>query len=420
MNTSRAYAQEQDAQDSLAHFRDYFVFTDKNLIYLDGNSLGRLPKTAVSCAANLVEQQWGNRLIRSWDEAGWWEAPERIGSKIGGLIGAHADEVIVADSTSINLFKMAIAALRLQEDRSHIVTDNLNFPSDHYILQGIINLLGNRHQLHVANSQDGIHGADFTPLLTEQTALLTLSHTVFKSGFIYDLPAITAQAHAAGALTLWDMSHSAGSVPIDVNAAGVDLAVGCSYKYLNGGPGAPAWLFVRRDLQRKLFNPLRGWMGQHNPFEFNLSYEPTPTLRHFLTGTPPMASLVLIEPGVDLLLEAGIERLRAKSIGQTTYLIDLWESWLRPFGFTLNSPRSAPNRGSHVSIGHPEGWRINRVLIDEKNVLPDFRAPDNIRLGIAPIYTSFEDIFEGMMRLRDIVEKGLYLQIDVSEKPTVT
>ncbi|MCP5101720.1 MAG: kynureninase [Chloroflexi bacterium] len=420
MITSRTYAQTLDTQDPLAHFRDRFVFTDKNLIYLDGNSLGRLPKITADLSADLIHHQWGERLIRSWHESGWWEAPERIGGKIARLIGADPDEVIIADSTSTNLFKLAVAALRLQAERPHIVTDDLNFPSDHYILQGIIDTLGNRHQLRVVNSVDGIHGADFPAMLTEQTALLTLSHIVFKGGFIYDLTAVSAQAHAVGALTLWDMSHSAGSVEMDVHEANIDLAVGCTYKYLNGGPGAPAFLYVRRDLQEKLFNPLSGWIGQHNPFEFGLGYQPTPSLRHFLTGTPPMASLALIEPGVDLLLEAGMDRLRAKSAAQTAYLIDLWEAWLQPLGFTLNSPRLASVRGSHVSVGHPEGWRINRALIDKMHVLPDFRTPDNIRLGIAPIYTTFEDIYEAMSRLRHVVKSGLYLEVDATEKPTVT
>ena len=398
-----------DAQDPLAAFRSRFVIADPELIYLDGNSLGRLPKAAVELAADLVGRQWGKELIRSWN-TGWWQAPERIGAKIARLIGAQPDEVIIANSTSINLFKLVVAALRYQNGRTRILTDTFNFPSDLYILQGAIDLLGNQHDLELAASADGIHGpeADLAQRLDERTALLTLSHTVFKSGFVYDMAGMTAAAHAAGALALWDLSHSAGAVPVDLNGAGVDLAIGCTYKYLNGGPGAPAFLYVRRDLQELLGNPLSGWWGQRRPFDFGLDYQPAAGLRHFLTGTLPIVSLALIEPGVDLLLEAGMEALRAKSVAQTEYLIDLWQAVLAPLGFTLNSPRDACRRGSHVSLGHVEGMRIDLALINDMQVLPDFRSPDNIRLGIAPIYTSFVDIHSAVMRLRQIVVDRLY------------
>ena len=322
-----------DAQDPLAAFRSRFVIADPDLIYLDGNSLGRLPTAAVELAADLVGRQWGKELIRSWN-TGWWQAPERIGAKIARLIGAQPDEVIIADSTSINLFKLVVAALRYQKGRTRILTDTFNFPSDLYILQGAIDLLGNQHHLDLAPSTDGIHGpeADLVQRLDERTALLTLSHTVFKSGFVYDMAGMTAAAHAAGALALWDLSHSAGAIPVDLNGAGVDLAIGCTYKYLNGGPGAPAFLYVRRDLQERLGNPLSGWWGQRRPFDFGLEYQPAAGLRHFLTGTLPIVSLALIEPGVDLLLEAGMEALRAKSVAQTEYLIDLWQAVLAPLG----------------------------------------------------------------------------------------
>ena len=409
-----------DAQDPLAAFRSRFVIADPDLIYLDGNSLGRLPTAAVELAADLVGRQWGKDLIRSWN-TGWWQAPERIGAKIARLIGAQPDEVIIADSTSINLFKLVVAALRYQKGRSRILTDTFNFPSDLYILQGAIDLLGNQHHLDLAPSTDGIHGpeAELVQRLDERTALLTLSHTVFKSGFVYDMAGMTAAAHAAGALALWDLSHSAGALPVNLNAAGADLAVGCTYKYLNGGPGAPAFLYVRRDLQERLGNPLSGWWGQRQPFDFGLDYQPAAGLRHFLTGTLPIVSLALIEPGVDLLLETGMEALRAKSVAQTEYLIDLWQAVLAPLGFTLNSPRDAGHRGSHVSLGHVEGMRIDLALINDMQVLPDFRSPDNIRLGIAPIYTSFVDIHSAVIRLREIVVDRLYERYPV-EPPQVT
>jgi kynureninase len=416
MQLDEAHARSLDAADPLAHFRARFLVADPELIYLDGNSLGRLPLATQTQASDLVARQWGAQLIRSWND-GWFEAPERIGAKIG----AQPDEVLVADSTSVNLFKLAVAALRLQTGRSTILTDDLNFPSDIYILQGVVDLLDRDHQLRIMPSSDGIYGpaGALAAACGPSTALLTLSHTVFKSGYTYDMAALTAAAHAAGALVLWDLSHAAGALTIDLNAAGADLAVGCTYKYLNGGPGAPAFLYVRRDLQERLGNPLSGWFGQRGLFDFGLDYAPAPGLRRFLTGTPPMLSLAAIEPGVDLLLEAGMERLRAKSVQQTAYLIALWEAQLAPLGFRLNSPREAAQRGSHISLGHEEGLRIDLALIHDMAVLPDFRAPDNIRLGIAPIYTSYLDLFVAVQRLRRVVEEGLYLRFD-ARPPTVT
>jgi kynureninase len=420
MRTDLAYARTLDAADPLAHFRGRFVLPDPALIYLDGNSLGRLPQASTALSQHVVAHTWGDRLIRSWNE-GWFDLPERIGAKIARLIGAQPDEVIVADSTSVNLFKLAVAALRYQAGRARILTDNLNFPSDLYVLQGIIDLLGQQHRLEVLPAVDGIHGPAeaLAAALDDDVALLTLSHTVFKSGYTYDMAALTARAHAAGALVLWDLSHSVGSVPIDLTAAGADLAIGCGYKYLNGGPGAPAFLYIRRELQAALHNPISGWMGQANLFGFDLDYAPTHGLRRFLTGTPPVVSLALLEPGVDILLEAGMDALRAKSVQQTSYLIDLWETELAPLGYTLNSPREATQRGSHVALGHPEGLRIARTLIDELNVLPDFRAPDNIRLGITPLYTSFADIHTAVQRMAQVVAERLYERQPTSA-PVVT
>jgi kynureninase len=409
VSTDLAYAQALDAADPLALVRARFVFPDPDLIYLDGNSLGRLPATSPDRARHLVEHTWGDRLIRSWNE-GWFDLPERIGAKIAHLIGADPDEVIVADSTSVNLFKLVVAALRQQDGRTRILTDNMNFPSDLYILQGAIDLLGNRHRLEVMSSPDGVHGpADvLTAALDADVALLTLSHTVFKSSYTYDMAALTARAHDAGALVLWDLSHSAGSVPVDLHVAGADLAIGCGYKYLNGGPGAPAFLYIRRDLQEVLHNPISGWMGQANLFAFGLDYTPAPGLRRFLTGTPPVLSLALLEEGVDILRAAGMPALRAKSMQQTAYLVHLWETVLQPLGYALNSPRDAAQRGSHISLGHPEGLRIARTLIDELNVLPDFRAPDNIRIGIAPLYNTFVDIHTAVQCMAQVVAARLY------------
>ena len=413
-------AAQLDAADPLAHFRRRFFFGDDTPIYLDGNSLGRLPLATVALLDSAAQRQWGDRLIRSWNE-GWFTLPERVGDKLARLLGAQTGEMIVADSTSVNFFKLATAALHARPKRTRILTDDLNFPSDVYVLQGIVDLLGGRHRLEIIPSPDGIHGpvAAIKQALDDDVALVTLSHTVFKSAYTYDMADLTAAAHQVGALTLWDLSHSAGAVPVELDASLADLAVGCSYKYLNGGPGAPAFLFVRGDLQDELTNPISGWMGQRNLFAFDLHYQPIGGMRRFLSGTPPVLSLAAIEPGVDGLLEAGMDRLRAKSVAQTEYLIDLWREMLAPLGYSLNSPADAAVRGSHISLGHAEGLRIDQALIHEMGVLPDFRQPDNIRLGIAPIYTRFSDIYAAATALQRIVQERLYERYS-THAPTVT
>jgi kynureninase len=408
-SVNERYALWLDEQDEMAHYRQRFVIEDPELIYLDGNSLGRLPKATRARLQQVVDDEWGRRLIRSWNE-GWIEAAARVGGKIAGLIGARPDEVIVADSTSVNLFKLALAAVQSQSSRHKIVTDNLNFPSDLYILQGVCKSAGRGCHLHVVESDDGIHGPveQLADAMDDDTALVALSHTLFKSGYSYDMATVTELAHRAGAMILWDLSHSAGSIPVALNAANADLAVGCSYKYLNGGPGSPAFLYVRRDRQEKLGNPISGWMGQAEPFAFGLDYESAPGLRRFLTGTPSILGLSAIEPGIDMLLQAGMEQVRAKSMRQSEYMISLWQELLQPLGFTLNSPREATRRGSHVSLGHDDGYRIARALIEEMNVLPDFRRPDNIRFGIAPLYNSFAEIHAAVTRLHTVVAEQLY------------
>jgi kynureninase len=402
------FARQLDRDDALARFRDEFVIGDPDTIYLDGNSLGRLPKRCVDGMREAVERQWGERLVRAWGD-GWFGAPRRVGAKIARLIGAHEDEVIVADSTSVNLFKLALAALHARPGRSKLVTDDLNFPSDLYVLQGVLPFAGDR-RLEIVRSGDGISAPieALARTIDSDTALVTLSHTAFKSGYVYDMAAVTALAHRAGALVLWDLSHSVGAMPLALDESEADLAVGCTYKYLNGGPGAPAFLYVRRELREQLTNPIQGWFGQRGQFDFALEYDARPDIGRFLSGTPPVMSLAAIEPGIDLLLEAGLTRLREKSVQQTEYLIALWESLLEQRGFMLNSPRDAARRGSHVSFGHQDGWRIDRALIEDMHVLPDFRHPDNIRFGIAPIYISFAEIHEAVMRLVRVMDERHY------------
>jgi kynureninase len=406
-------AQQLDAKDELAHFRDEFMIEDPDLIYLDGNSLGRLPKRTVEVMRQTMEMEWGKQLIRAWNE-GWINTPTELGAKIARLIGAEPDEILVTEGTSINLFKLAFAVLRAYPSRTRVVSDVLNFPSDLYILQGVIEALGEKHELRLIPSEDGITVAPeaVEEALDENTALVSLTHVAFKSAYMYDMARVTDMVHRAGGLTLWDLSHSVGAVPLDLNSSEVDLAVGCTYKYLNGGPGAPAFLYVRRDLQAQLNQPMWGWFAAEDPFAFELDFTPAQDISRFRVGSNPILSMKAIEPGIDLLLDATMDRLRAKSVVQTEYLIYLADQWLAPLGFCLGSPRRAELRGSHVSLRHPEAYRICRALIESRppavRVIPDFRTPDNIRLGVAPLYTTYREIHRALHRMKRIVEEKFY------------
>jgi kynureninase len=397
-------ALELDSLDELSPFRQHFLISDPDLIYLDGNSLGRLPKMTAARLQEAVLDEWGNGLIRGWN-ANWWHAPQRVGEKIARLVGAAEGQVIVSDTTSTNLFKLVIAALRLRPERHRILSDTLNFPSDLYIFQGCIDTLGGKHTLDLLPSTDGINPDldDIDDWITKDTALVSLSHVCFKSGYMYDARAVTELAHRKGALVLWDLSHAAGAVEVALDAWAADFAVGCTYKYLNGGPGSPAYLYVSKELQEQTQQPIWGWWGQRAPFEFGLDYTPAPGILRYLVSSPPVLSMLAVETGVEGLLQAGMERLRRKSVQQTEYLIALYEQRLADLDFTLGSPRDPAWRGSHVSLRHPEGYRINRALIDELGVIPDFREPDNLRLGIAPIYTSYAEIWEAVERIRRAV-----------------
>jgi len=424
-----AFAAQLDSADGLARFRQQFIIADEDLIYLDGNSLGRLPRATIVTIETVVREQWGADLIRAWNK-GWWEAPVRVGDKIGRLVGAAPGQVRVGDSTSVDLFKLTAAALKMRPGRSKIITDTLNFPSDLYILQGLVNLLSpaptspqnpgslagkqtgapqeSAYQIVRIPSRDGDVTPDLAALeaaIDESTALVTLSHVVFKSGYLYDMARITEMAHRKGALVLWDLSHSVGALPVALDNCSADFAIGCTYKYLNGGPGSPAFFYVNKTLQEQSDSPLWGWWGMAAPFDFGLNYAPAPGIDRFMVGTQPMLSILAMEESLNPTLEAGIEAIREKSILLTEYAIYLFDEILSPLGFSLGSPRNSERRGSHVSIRHPEGYRINRALIEEMNVLPDFRTPDNIRLGFAPLYTSFAEVWAGMGRIRAAVEE---------------
>jgi kynureninase len=419
-DTDPEYARKLDARDPLARFREQFFIADQELIYFDGNSLGRLPRTTIDRVESVLREEWGQDLIRAWNK-GWWQAPQRVGEKIATLIGAAPGQVRVSDSTSVDLFKLAAAALRLRPGRPRIVTDTMNFPSDLYILQGLVDLLPGHEIVRIA-SRDGDITPDLAELeaaVDESTALVTLSHVVFKSGYLYDIEAITELAHARGALVLWDLSHSVGALPIALDDCGADLAIGCTYKYLNGGPGSPAFFYVNRALQELTTSPLWGWWGQTAPFDFGLDYAPAPGVDRFMVGTQPMLSLLAMEESLQPTLEAGIAAIRQKSVLLTAYAIHLFDEWLAPLGFSLGSPREPERRGSHISVRHAEGYRIDRALIQEMNLIPDFRSPDNIRLGFAPLYTTFSEVREGFDRIRRAVADGHFEKYP-SEHLTVT
>lgn len=404
---SRAHAEALDAADALAEFRDRFVEPEPGLIYLDGNSLGRLPAATVPRLHQVVDTEWGAGLVRSWEH--WIDLPTRVGDLIGEhLLGARPGEVVVSDSTTVNLYKLAAAACDARPGRTVIVTDDDNFPTDRYALSGLARSRGMVLRLIASDPVHGPSIADVAAGLDDSVAVLSLSAVAYRSGALLDVPAITAAAHDVGALMLWDLSHAAGSVPVDLDAATVDLAVGCGYKYLNGGPGAPAFLYVRRDLQGALRQPIWGWFGQRDQFGMGEAYDPEPDVRRFLTGTPAILGLVALEEGVRLLAEAGLERLRAKGMAMTELARTLAAEWLTPLGFELASPADPTARGSHLTLRHPEAFAVSRALIAEADVIGDFRAPDRLRLGPAPISTRFAEVWDAFDRLRRLVESGAH------------
>lgn len=403
---SRARARARDEADLLRGFRDRFAVTDPDLVYFDGNSLGRLPVAARDALRDAAEQQWGGELIRGWRH--WIDLPRRAGDEIArGVVEAEPGEVIVSDSTSVNLYKLAAAALAARPDRRVIVTDDDNFPTDSYVMQG---LAASGRELRVIRTDidAGIDPEPVREAVGEDTALVSLSHVAYRSGAVADMTAITEIAHDAGALTLWDLCHSAGAVPAPLRTAGADLAVGCTYKYLNAGPGAPAFLYVRRDLQAALRQPIWGWFGQRDQFDMDPAYQPVDSIERFTVGTPNVLGCQAVLEGARLISEAGIDAIYAKGQALTSYAADLADEWLAPHGVRLASPRDPARRGCHVVLHHPRAWQLCQALLAD-GVIPDFRTPDRLRIGLAPIYTSFTEVHDGMLKLRRILETSAHL-----------
>lgn len=383
-----------DVQDPLAAFRAAFALP-QGVIYLDGNSLGAQPRATAAKLADTVTREWGQDLIRSWNSADWIGAPQRVGGKIAGLIGAKAHEVVVADSTSVNLFKLLVAGVRANPRRTVILTEPGNFPTDLYVAQGVVELMP-EIVVRTAPRERMIEAMD------ADVAVVMLTHVHYKSGERFDMAAISAAARAKGALVLWDLSHSVGAVEIDLNGAGADLAVGCGYKYLNGGPGAPAFLFVAERWQDKLASPLSGWMGHAAPFAFDDAYAPAPGIDRFLCGTPPILSLAALEVGVDITQSADPAALTAKSQRLTSLFIALVEERCAGLGLTLATPRDPDQRGSHVAFAHPQAYPVMQALI-ARGVIGDFRAPDILRFGFTPLYLSHEDVWNAVEILQEIL-----------------
>lgn len=424
MNNFLEKATAFDKIDSLNSYKEKFV-NNSNLIYLDGNSLGKLPKKTIETTANIVENQWGNRLIRSWNEH-WIDLSKEIATKIAKIVGAQPDEIFVGDTTSLNLYKLLFAALTLQKEKTEIITDDLNFPTDLYIIQGLIKQQFKNHTLKILESTNEIFmdSATIREAINKNTSLVTLSLVSYKSSFLYDMKTINNFAHKNDSLVIWDLSHAAGATTIKLNETSADMAVGCTYKYLNGGPGAPAFLYVRKDLQQKLTNPIWSWFAHQKPFDFNPNFIENSGIQKFAISTPSIISLGAIEPGLDIILEAGMNSINTKSNKQSSFLIDLIQHYLIPLEFQIASPLDITKRGSHISITHNESYRINRAMIAPKDkntkiIIPDFRPPNLIRIGITPLYTSYLDLYEAIIRISEIVTTNEYENFS-TEKLTVT
>jgi kynureninase len=399
----RAYAEELDLADPLAGYRDRFALDDPSLIYLNGNSLGAMPRAIMWRLDHIVREEWGTALARSWDH--WVDMPGSAGDLVGELTGAAPGQVLVTDNTTVNLYKLASAALDARPGRHVIVTDRDNFPSDRYVVEGIAAQRRAELRMLVTDINEGLRPDAVRAAVDEDTALVSLSQVAYRSGALADMAAITEIAHEAGALMLWDLCHAVGSVPVELDACDVDLAVGCTYKYLNAGPGAPAFLYVSARLREVLRQPIWGWFSQRNLFAMGPRYDPAAGMAKFMTGTPNICGTAAVEEGARLLLEAGIGPIRAKSTQLTSYLIGLADAWLVPLGCELATPRDAGRRGGHVTFCHPRAEQLVEQLA-AANIVTDYRTPDRCRFGLSPLTTRFTDVWTAVGATRDLLEQN--------------
>ncbi|MFJ1702062.1 kynureninase [Kitasatospora sp. NPDC088346] len=408
MTPTRAACQALDAADPLAGLRAEFALP-AGVLYLDGNSLGALPRGTSERVRRMVEQEWGDGLIRSWNDAGWYELPQGLGERLSPLLGAAPGQVVVCDSTSVNLFKVLGAALRLRPGRRTVLAERAAFPTDLYITEGVTSLFDGVEPVLLPTA------ADLDRLLDTDVAAVVLSHVDYRTGELLDMAAVTERVHAAGALMIWDVCHSAGALPVEFDRCGVDFAVGCTYKYLNGGPGAPAFLYAAERHQADARQPLSGWFGHARPFAFEPGYAPTEGVRRFLTGTPPLLGMAALEASLDVWAKVDLRAVRAKSLALTSLFLELVE----PLGLPTVTPREESRRGSQVSLRHPDGYAVMQALI-ERGVIGDFRAPDLLRFGFTPLYVSYTDVWDAARQLTEVLEGGEWRQERFSRRGAVT
>ena len=411
MTVTRADVESWDATDPLRSFRDEFHVPD-GVVYFDGNSLGALPRKTPERVRALVEDEWGRDLIRSWNAHGWIHYPRRVGDQIASLIGAEPGEVVAADTTSVNLFKLLAAGVKLAPERRVVVSEKENFPTDLYIAQGFVELLGT-HELRL------VERSELEAAIDADVAVVLLTHVDFRSGELHDMAGITEHAHTEGATVLWDLSHSAGALPVHLDEANADFAVGCGYKYLNGGPGAPAYLFVAERHQNNIHPPLSGWMGHEAPFAFDTDYRPAPGIERQLCGTPSVLAMAALEVGVEILTRADLTRVREKSQRMGDLFLQLVDEQCNGLGLSPACPRDSEKRGSQVSLHHAESYPIMQALI-ARGVIGDFRAPDVLRFGFTPLYLRFTDVWDGVEILREILEAEAFRRPEFQKSQLVT
>lgn len=391
-----------DRGDPLASYRDRFVGADQPLVYFDGNSLGRPLRVTGPRLARFVEEEWGGRLIRGWDER-WFDLPRTIGDDLGRVVlGAAPGQAAVGDSTTVLLYKLMRAAVAARPGRTEIVIDRDNFPTDRYVAAGIAEECGLTLRWIDVDTSAGVTAELLSAAVSEQTALVVVSHVAYRSAWLADVPELTRIAHDAGALVLWDLCHSVGSVPLELDAWGVDLAVGCTYKYLNGGPGAPAFLYVAERHLAELTQPIQGWMGAVDPFLMGPSYAPAEGIRRFLSGTPAIVGMLALQDMLALIESAGMDAVRAKSVALTSYAIEVADRLLADAGVVVASPRDPARRGGHVTLNHPLMREVTAALW-ERDVIPDYRDPHGLRLGLSPLSTSFDEVDRGLAEVREVL-----------------
>lgn len=406
-----------DRQDPLAPLKARFDLPP-GVLYMDGNSLGVMPRASAARAAQVITQEWGTGLIRSWNTAGWFELPSRLGDKLAGLLGAREGELVITDTTSLNIFKALAASLRIQQKqqpkRRVILSERDNFPTDLYMIQGMIDLLQQGYEMRLIDDELPLDKA-----LDDSVAVVLLSHVNYRSGQMHDMAAVTRTAHERGALVIWDLAHAAGAVPVDLNGSGADYAVGCTYKYLNGGPGAPAFIWVAPRHIQDFWQPLSGWWGHQRPFDMTVAYEPAGGIRRYLCGTQPIVSLAMVECGLDVAREADMAEVRKKSLALGDLFIALVEERCAGHPLTLVTPRNHADRGSHVSLRHPNGYEVMQALI-ARGLIGDYREPEVLRFGLTPLYFGFADVWDAVEILKDVLDSRAWDKPEFKQRSAVT